>query len=154
MAHRDVNHLPDFKNQLMILLALQDDTEFAVIQRTHKYNSDKQFNEGVHNWTTASKFKLKKGQFVAFHPKSIHMGWTCIVDNYRVHFYLGKQPSSNFNEKNANTVKVVTKKCFDKITGCNKTSHLKTLGGNYRERKRKLLETRQENLKKNQLKNF
>jgi hypothetical protein len=143
MAHRDVNHLTDFKNQIMILLAIQDETEFAIIKRSHKYHSDQHFNQGIRNWTTASKFKLKKGQFIAFHPKAIHMGWTCTTDNYRVHFYLGKQPKSNFNIKNANTVKVVTEKCFGRITGVNKTKHLQEFGANYRNRKRVLLIKRQ-----------
>jgi ectoine hydroxylase-related dioxygenase (phytanoyl-CoA dioxygenase family) len=149
MAHRDVNHLPDFKNQIMILLALQDDTEFALIQKSHAFHSDKQFNQGVPNWTTASKFKLKKGQFIAFHPKTVHMGWTCKSDNYRVHFYLGKQPKSNFNSKNDNTVKIVTEKCFARITGANKTKHLSEFGTNYRSKKKNKLLNRQEILKNN-----
>jgi hypothetical protein len=115
----------NFNNQIMILLALQDGTEFCICKGTHKFDSYiDMMNRGGRKFFFASKLRLQKGQFVAFHPKCIHFGWTCTADNYRIHYYLGKQPVSNNAVENDNSVKLITGTPQHLLSGVKQQSHI------------------------------
>ncbi len=92
----------EYREQLLCLIALQDNTYFRILRGSHAYSSllDLQNskctgqsiasdanNETGNGFMIPTVVTLKKGEFIVMHPKLFHSGWLADGHNIRLHFY-------------------------------------------------------------------
>lgn len=117
----DYNHQYATDNILM-LVALEDDTQFCLQAKTHKYeNLEELRNDRSVNFQNAQVFHLRKGEVLFMNVKLLHCGWLTEIDNTRVHFNIN--PPKNFTAEACIPYDVA----ITKFTGDAKEQQIKNL---------------------------
>lgn len=108
----DVNDtdIVDNPNIKLVIFPLANDMYLRVVNRSHKILDKKRDAEGYFNghFHHTNVVKIKPGEYICFHPRLWHSGWTTKhKQNYRVHLYVGFDSQS---------LDAVSKK-YEKYTG-------------------------------------
>jgi hypothetical protein len=76
------------KNNVLLLVALQDKTQFCLFKGSHAFNSIAELHaESSHKtYRVPYVITLNKGEILVMNMKLLHCGWTTIEDNTRIHF--------------------------------------------------------------------
>ena len=86
------------RNVKSVLFPIANEMFLRVVSGSHKVdplnNTDAE-GESNYYFEHTNIVKVKCGQFICFHPKLWHSGWTTTYDvNFRVHLYVGFNQSS------------------------------------------------------------
>ncbi len=82
-------------NMLVCIVAIEDNTNIRVVKGSHLFSSYEDLTAPLPGAKKKMKFKrsqlvtLNKGEYLVFHPKLIHGGWSSVTGNTRMHFYFG-----------------------------------------------------------------
>lgn len=138
IIHVDMSYDSVYEEQVLVLIALQDDTSIRIISGSHDFPT---LNEYYYDPNTVyqipSIVNLLKGEFVVVHPKLFHSGWTANSNNVRVHYYFGLNNFYKNQEHNTeNTTYFLDEQLYIIFNGSERTKHCKTMSSNYHSKKR------------------
>ncbi len=115
-----------YREQLLCLIAIQDNTYFRLLRGSHSYDTLEELQNvktktcgtstsssdvinsaddhkqllGNGGFMIPTVITLKQGQFIVMHPKLFHSGWLADGHNIRIHFYFNlKQIKLSSNRK-------------------------------------------------------
>jgi hypothetical protein len=76
------------KNNVLMLVALQNDTQFCLVKGSHLFETIAELEADSSDKTYRVPYviHLQKGEVLVFNMKMLHCGWTTDEDNTRVHF--------------------------------------------------------------------
>lgn len=90
LLHTDFGYDYTYTEQVLCLVALQDNTNIRVLRGSHAFASleelDLKITDGSVKYMVPQVITLMKGEYIIMHPKMWHSGWTANEHNVRVHY--------------------------------------------------------------------
>jgi hypothetical protein len=142
LIHIDLAYDYVYTEQLLCLVALQENTMIRIIHKSHLFKTFEEMNEarlkGHLSHMIPQVITLKKGEYIIMHPKLWHSGWIAHEHNVRVHFYFNlKQIKENPVESVQKSTYFIGKALECLFNGLNYERSNKTIKKRGREEKSK-----------------
>ena len=91
--HCDVNLDMDkelLNNMVEVMIALEDETQFRVVSESHNIEGwTDVLDAGTLKYRKSAVVTLNKGEYLMWHPKLLHSGWSSVKGNKRLLLMLG-----------------------------------------------------------------